>query len=326
MEYTNNPLVGTILGALVGDAASLGFHWLYDQKRIKEIAPDHPEFRNPTPSDYNDISGYYAHGLKRAGDFSQCGEQAMVLLRSLVANGGRYDKDHYEKLFCEHFGYGGQYIGYIDHPTRDTLNNVANRGTDISKQNVENIEYHGADDEQLPALAKLPALIAVYQGSSQLKEVVESAVRVTNNNNLAVEFGHLSASIIEAVLEGQTIETAILNSCKVASHNVTEVTKKAISLTPEDNLTVTSKFGTSCKLVYGFPSVIHNALTSDSYSTAIQKNIYAGGDSCGRAMLLGALLGAANGIDGEKGIPLEWIEKLTQKDEVESLVTELLSF
>ena len=148
---------------------------------------------------------------------------------------------------------------------------------------------------------------------------------MTNNNNLAVEFGLASASIIEAVLQGQTIETAIFNSYKVASHNVTEVTKKAISLTPEDNLTVTSKFGTSCKLVYGFPSVIHNALTSDSYSTAIQKNIYAGGDSSGRAMLLGALLGAANGIGGEKGIPLEWIEKLTQKREVESLVTELLS-
>jgi len=82
MEHTNNPLVGTILGALVGDAALLGFHWLYDQKRIKEIAPDHPECRTPTPSDYNDVPGYYAHGLKRAGDFSQYGEQAMVLLRS----------------------------------------------------------------------------------------------------------------------------------------------------------------------------------------------------------------------------------------------------
>ena len=322
----NNHLAGTILGALVADAASVGFHWLYDQKRIKDIAPDYPEFRNPPPSDYNDVPGYYAHGLKKAGEFSQYGEQAMVLLRSLVANGGKYDKGHYEKLFCEHFGYGGQYVGYIDHPTRDTLNNVAGMGSEITKNNDKNRNFHGADDEQLPALAKLPALIAVYQGKSQLNEVVESSIRVTNNNNLAVEFGLFSASIIETVLQGQTIETAILDSCKKVAPHISEVTQKAISLTPEDNLTVTSKFGTSCKLVYGFPSVIHNALTSDSYTTAIRKNIYAGGDSCGRAMLLGALLGAAHGIGGAKGIPLEWIEKLTQKDEVESLVTELLSF
>ena len=98
-----------------------------------------------------------------------------------------------------------------------------------------------------------------------------------------------------------------------------------MSLTPEDNLSVTSKFGTSCKLVYGVPSAVHNALTSDSYSTAIRRNIYAGGDSCGRAMLLGAVLGAANGIGGDKGIPIEWIEKLTLRDEVDSLVTKLLS-
>ena len=325
MKYANSPLAGTILGALVGDAASVGFHWLYDQKRIKEIAPEHPEFRTPTPSDYNGVPGYYAHGLKKAGDFSQYGEQAMVLLRSLVANSGKYDKDHYEKLFCEHFGYGGQYVGYIDHPTRDTLNNVANTGSDTHKRNEKREMYHGADDEQLTALAKLPALIAVYQGNSQLSEVVESAVRVTNNNNLAVEFGLASASIIESVIQGKTTETAILHACKGRSQDVTECIKKAISLTPEDNVAVTSKFGTSCKLIYGVPSVVHNALTSESYSTAIRKNIYAGGDSCGRAMLLGALLGAANGIGGDKGIPLQWIEKLTQRDGVDSLIKKLLS-
>ncbi len=100
-------LRSTILGALVADAASVGLHWLYDQGRIREVAPDSPEFRTPTSSDYDGVTGFYAHGDKRVGDFSHYGEQAMVLLRSLVANGSRYDKKHYEDLFREHFGYGG---------------------------------------------------------------------------------------------------------------------------------------------------------------------------------------------------------------------------
>ena len=41
-----------ILGALVADAASMGFHWLYSQRRISELAPDQPEFREPSEEDY----------------------------------------------------------------------------------------------------------------------------------------------------------------------------------------------------------------------------------------------------------------------------------
>ena len=325
MKYSNNPTLGTIVGALVADAASVGFHWLYDQKRIKHLAPEYPEFHSPASSDYVGVSGYFAHGLKKAGDFSQYGEQTMVLLRSLVANAGKYNKNHYEKLFCEHFGYGGQYVGYIDHPTKDTLNNITVATISGLKNDNSTHDYHGADDEQLPAIAKLPPLIAIYQGNSELKEVVESAIRVTNNNDLAVEFGLAAASLIEAVIQGNTPEKAIAQLSVTTSKEIKELIQQASSCSQEDNLSVTSKFGTACKLVYGFPSAIHNILTADSYTTAIRQNIYAGGDSCGRAILLGSVLGAWYGLGGEKGVPIEWIEKLTQKEEVEYLITELLS-
>ena len=59
---------GAVWGALVADAASLGLHWLYDQKRIREVAPESPEFRSPNPADYEGVTGYYAHGRKQVGD------------------------------------------------------------------------------------------------------------------------------------------------------------------------------------------------------------------------------------------------------------------
>ena len=253
-------LRSTIWGALVADAASIGLHWLYDQERIREVAPDSPEFRSQTPSDYDGVFGFYAHGNKQVGDFSHYGEQTMVLLRSLVANDGRYDKTHYEDLFREHFGYGGNYIGYIDHPMRDTLDNIARaehealkraeaipfdgddntkrrmitkvlanvkqaKGEELRKKVEEAVRlthndnkmvayafkivdelesvsgYHGADDEQMPAISKLPPLVAVYAGADALPEVVESAVRVTNDNDQAVVFGQIAASIIEAAIQ-----------------------------------------------------------------------------------------------------------------------------
>jgi hypothetical protein len=32
-----NPNIAAILGALIGDSATLGLHWIYDPKRISEI-------------------------------------------------------------------------------------------------------------------------------------------------------------------------------------------------------------------------------------------------------------------------------------------------
>jgi len=41
-----------VLGALVADAAAMGFHWLYDQGRIAAVAPKTPEFVGPDPTHF----------------------------------------------------------------------------------------------------------------------------------------------------------------------------------------------------------------------------------------------------------------------------------
>jgi len=376
-------LRNTILGALVADAAAVGLHWLYDQKRIADVAPNAPEFRQPTLSDYDAVLSFFAHEHKTVGDFSHYGEQLMVMLRSLVTNEGIYNKAHYEESFQQHFGYGGKYVGYIDRPTRDTLDNIARveheavkrakkipfEGADgdsdskvkngiltkvlahNEKQLQSNLEkslrtihdddnlvayalevleelkaigeYHGADDVQLPAISKLPALVAVHFEDPALNKIVESAVRVTNNNDLAVHCGQSCSSILKAVIQGTDVNTAV-NACLENSEpDVSKLLTEALSLKNEDNLMVTSKFGLSCYLVFGIPSLIHNLVTAESYREAIRKNIYAAGDSCGRAILLGAVLGAQNGVGGEQGIPPEWIEQLAQKDEIDELLQKL---
>jgi len=373
-----------ILGAAVADAASLGFHWLYDQERIRTLAPCTPEFRQPTAADYADTAGYFAHANKSCGNFSQYGEQHLTMMRALSQGNGIYDKSNYETAFVECFGYGGSYAGYIDHPTRDTLNNIviaensaldramsipftgnkelkrklvtkilgnakqfsgdalkkkveaAVRLTDDDDELVEHAlqmlnewesvnGYHGADDTQLPALSKLPSLVSAYTQQENLQMVVESAIRVTNNNSKAVAFGQASTMMIEAAIltgkPGEAIDAAMKDPTGLVKPLVEQALSSLSRTTPD----VTAEWGMACRLSIGFPSAIHSIARSGSFTEAIRQNIYAGGDSCGRSILIGAVMGACFGVGTDKGIPEEWVSKLSQQQEVQQHIDSLLA-
>lgn len=372
-----------ILGAAVADAASLGFHWLYDQDRIRTLAPSAPEFRQPAESDYADTTGYFAHADKISGDFSQYGEQHLTMLRSLSRRKGIYDKANYEAAFVECFGYGGSYSGYIDHPTRDTLNNIViaeNKALDramsipftgndelkrklitkilgnakqfsgealknkveaavrLTDDNDDLVEhafkmlqewesvngFHGADDTQLPALSKLPSLVCAYTNQDNLQTVVDSAIRVTNNNSKAVAFGQASAKIIEAAILTGDPRKAIDAAMDDSTSEVTPLVEQALSSMSRSTPEVTAEWGMACQLSIGFPSAIHSIARSTSFTEAIRQNIYAGGDSCGRSILIGAVMGACFGVGTDKGVPDEWVLKLSQQQEIQQHLDNLL--
>jgi ADP-ribosylglycohydrolase len=304
-----------VLGTLVADAASLGLHWLYDQDRIAQVAPKTAAFHPASLNDYQDVPGYFAHPTKSVGDLSQYGEQAMVMLRSL-AEKGQYDKDHYQTAFQSHFGYGGAYVGYIDHPTRDTLDNIARAAASDDAP-----EFPGADDRQLPAVSKLPSLVAMAAQSEGFADQITSAIRVTNNCTTAISFGTTAADLMRAVVNGSTITDALKQID--APSEVRNALAPLAGMSDQSTCEVTRTIGMSCDLAYGVPSVVHTLSTAPSYHVAIEQNIYAGGDSCGRAILLGAVMGAAHGIGGETGIPEDWIERLTQRDEINALLDQL---
>ena len=69
---------------------------------------------------------------------------------------------------------------------------------------------------------------------------------------------------------------------------------------------------------------MHNIATCSSFADAIRKNIYAGGDSCGRAIVLGAVLGGLYGLGGEQGINESWISQLSAKSEAEALLADVI--
>lgn len=122
-QTIENSKQGAVLGALVADAATLGFHWLYDQERVAEIGGTTPEFFAPNEENYEGVAGYFAHPGKQVGEQTHYGEQLLVGLRSLAESHGEWKPFHYLSSFSEHFDRGGRFNGYIDAATGGTLTN-----------------------------------------------------------------------------------------------------------------------------------------------------------------------------------------------------------
>jgi len=360
-----------ILGALVADAASMGLHWIYDQDRIAQIAGDTPEFHEPKPENYADTAGYFAHGHLQAGDQSQYGAQLTTLLHSLSPT-GEFDHRAYAKTFRETFGYGGAYVGYIDRPTRDTLDNYRraqeqalhraqslhfdgddnvtaamitkatslvgdSSGNALRKAFIEAVrithgdddavmahglailaeissaqDTTGADDHQLPAISKLPPLIAALEYTGGLGDftAIDRAVRVTNDNPTAIAGGRIAAAMMIAALNHDDLAHIVSQGRAHATPDFVTLIDEAIAMGDQSPQHATKHFGMACYLNHGLPSAIHTILSSRTYVEAVRSNIRSGGDTCGRSILIGAIAGAVFGVGGDCGIPTDWIEKI----------------
>lgn len=370
-----------ILGALVADAAALGTHWIYDQEHIRALAPEAPEFLHPQAKNYEGVMGFFAHPDKDIGAGSQYGTQATVMLRALTAENGVYKAATFAEMFRAHFGYGGAYVGYIDHATRDTLDNFT-RYEDAARACAAQVPFNGdpkvtkavvalalpliarhsgealeetfnaalrtryedpeivahgqnllhalatvprptgAHDLQLPAIAKLPPLVAMLATQGHVEGdafavPIASAIKITSDHPTAGSFGQASAQMMLGAARTGTVQGALDAAQTGASGEAAELIGQALEMRAQDNAAVTKHFGMACDLPFGVPSAAHNIATATSYRDAVRRNIYGGGDTCGRAMLVGAVMGAVHGIGGDQGIPTDWLDLLMARADVE---------
>ena len=77
--------------ALVADAATMGFHWVYDQAKIENWGGEVPKFFDPEASSpfYTrsaELESTFVHAGKKPGDMTQYGEQLLVIIKALAKN------------------------------------------------------------------------------------------------------------------------------------------------------------------------------------------------------------------------------------------------
>lgn len=299
-----NANTAAVLGALVADSAALGLHWLYDPARIAEIeALQGLVFLQPEPGYYAGAKGYFAHARKTSGDSSSYGETCLLLLKHLAKHGS-FNLAEYQAEYCAHFGPGGEFVGYIDSPTRLTLRTL------LFLKPAEFPAASGADDDQHPALAALPALVATHTGPLEdLMKRTEEVVRVTNNNDLAVNAAQCSAAALFKLLHGMPIVQALADALPFAGNALQPLLEQALAMPKLDSVAAAERFGSSCHVSEGLPVVFHIAQHAIDYRTAIKSNIRAGGDSCGRSIMLGAMVAAHAAMQNGPGfpVPLSWL-------------------
>ncbi|MED6260583.1 hypothetical protein ATANTOWER_023510, partial [Ataeniobius toweri] len=206
--------IGAIIGAAVADAAGAvsrvtdrpstaaqPMHWIYNSDRLKEVLSDLepcPEFRPQSANPFY---------RRTTGEQTCYGDQAYVLLESL-SQCGDVDVKHLTKRFYEFFGPGTVYdlplndpyrkkggpkaILPIDGPWRNGSLKAFLRNVDAGK------EESGCDvDCQIDGVTKLAPVVAMFAGRPEMLEKVESAIRVTQNNDMCVAVTLAAARFLE---------------------------------------------------------------------------------------------------------------------------------
>ncbi|PSJ17689.1 ADP-ribosylglycohydrolase family protein [Nitrosomonas supralitoralis] len=297
------PRAAAILGALIADSAALGLHWIYDSERIAQIEKTKGlVFVQPDASDYAGVSGYFAHGNKVAGDSSAYGELCLLMLQHLAQH-GQFDRVAYQTEYRSYLGPGGAYVGYVDSPTRQTLQTL------LVLKPEEFPEHSGADDDQFVALATIPVVVATHVGSqAALMTQIDHVVRLTNDNDTAVTAAQYAGCVLLNVLHGKSIAQALVDALPNADEEMASLVKEALQTKTLDSAAIAKRFGTACHVLEGIPVIAHIIRYAPDYRTAIEENIRIGGDSCGRAIMLGAIMAAYTAQQNEQSasIPLEW--------------------
>jgi ADP-ribosyl-[dinitrogen reductase] hydrolase len=311
-------LRGAIWGQLVGDAACLGSHWIYDLGELARTYPGGVEgFEAP-------LKGHYHHG-KVPGDQTHYGDAALLMLRS-VAERGRFEAADFGGRFMELMG-SPDYGGYRDQATRETLEN---RRRFLADRPGDSFDFQqGGNDDQPATATRLAPVVAAHFRDERLLDVVAAATRVCQNSGRAVAYMKCHALVLAGLFDGRDLVAAlrsageaVVRADPVYGPEIRRKIREAVDAVHFSVTTATSRFGQSCPLIFSFPAAIHAAVKyGDDFAEAVLSTARAGGDSAGRAAMVGAWLGAALGIGG---IPEDWRRRLTAHDAIEGDVERLV--
>ena len=247
------------------------------------------------------------HGLhgdgKRAGDLSGYGEYCVLMLRHLAERDGRFSRVAYQTLFRKHFGPGGAYVGHVDRPTRLTIQKLLPFEDPASYP-----QPSGVKDDRLPALATLPAVVACAHNAGRdrdaLLDEIEHVVRVTSDEAAAVQAARVAGAMLFELLAHTSLEGALQCGIEQADGALAGRLLAALSEPTFDAVAAAERFGAACHVEQGLPVIFHILANCLRYPEAVRANILAGGDSCGRSIVLGAAMGVVDVV------PMSWAARL----------------
>ncbi|MBM7561047.1 ADP-ribosylglycohydrolase family protein [Fusibacter tunisiensis] len=284
-------LKGMLYGSFIGDAFALGSHWIYDTEKLKIEVDNLSDFTEPIHSVF--------HSGKKKGAFTHYGDQSLLLLKSIASNKG-FDI----QIFKTHWlTFASKYDGYLDHATKASL------------QALDPLNNFGSSSDELGGVSRMAPLLFYHMDDLNLNKFVSEQTQLTHNDLGLVEIGFFIKDWILDLIIGKPLmssfEAECINHPKIMPY--WDMIKHRFN---EDTVDVIKDIGQSCSCQFAFPSALYLIIKyKDNFLKAMQENILSGGDSAGRGMLIGMVLGASLGIHQ---IPQNLLDHLIDRSTIEN--------
>ena len=279
-----------VLASFAADALSLGVHWIYNTNVIDKKWGRVENYIKPERPTY--------HPTKDLGELTHYGDQTLVLLNSITQNAG-FDLKKFAADW-QHFFKG--YEGYLDTATKKTLENFKTGSEPRTA---------GSDSDDFAGAARIAPLAYYYRTDlAQLLDSAKAQTALTHNNQKVIDSAAFSGQIAFEVLNGARPVAAIQEASSQGFNHppFSKWIEAGLQSIEKDTRQAILDFGQMCEIDAAFPCVIHLiAKYEDDLKAALIENVMAGGDSAGRGLAVGMILGAHLGIES---IPSEWLSGL----------------
>jgi len=315
---------GVLYGLFIGDALAMPVHWYYDTSAlgrdygrvIDYLAPKNPHpdsilwrssYRplNEKGDILHDQAQYWGKRGIHYHQFLQPGENTLnlklctLLMDSLNANGG-YSSDDYLK----------HYIAFMTTPGshRDTYVEEYHRHFFTNYAAGKNPHECGVMEKHIGGLVGLVPMVVFYRHSeSRARAAALEHLSLTHLGQKMAAAAEVLVHLLLEVLSGKPLREVLLQQIR-DQKNPLYGFPYLQWLDDSDEAVVGRRLSTACYVEDSVPSVLYLALKyHDRPEQGLVANTNLGGDNVHRGAVLGALLGAENGLEA---FPARWVKGL----------------
>jgi hypothetical protein len=281
--------------ALIANAASLGFHWIYDMDFLEELSKKQSlVFQLPSLEHYAQAKpSFYGYPYAKVGDVTT---QGMYLkwLYAAIQEKPDFNIEDYRNLIFEQTKPGGLYIGYIETYNHTLLINAMNSRLRL------NLPLLPVSDDHLVGF--VPYLVSKELGLGN--DFAWSLAQLFTDKTEYRQFFDMFDYIFDNIIHLPRLEL-LKNAIKFAPESYQEKLEKALSMENTRDF-IKQYAGIACHIPQSVPLIFRILNQCSTYQDMVETNVKLGGASGERAMLLGAIFAQISEI------PQEW-KQLTNK-------------
>ncbi len=315
---------GAIYGLFIGDALAMPVHWYYDRRALQRdygLVKDYLSPKNPHPdsilwrSSYNPINkkgeilhdqaqywgqrGIHYHQFLKAGENTLNLKLCALLMESLNENGG-YDADDYLDRYITYMTTPGNHLDtYVEEYHRHFFTKYA-QGVPPRKCGIQEKHIGGL-------IGVVPIVVFYRDNPEKARKAASEHLALTHLGIKMEAAASLLTDILLEVLHGVPLKNVLVGAIREQQSPFSDHPFLKW-LDESDERVVGGRFSTACYVEESVPSVLYLALKyHDDPEGGLIANTNLGGDNAYRGAVLGALLGASNGINA---FPERWITGL----------------